>query len=149
MPSRALAVAHPLEQVETFAGPCHHDGVGVVGQPHLLETLRETAQRHVVDAERVQRLLGRGHLGSATVDDDEVGRIGEASWPTGLVAGSRKTVARMLTAERPAESRMGTASPKPDSAPEMAGPTRKPTPKLMPMIPKERVRSSGSVTSAM
>ena len=71
------------------------------------------------------------------------------SWPTGFVAGSRKTVARMLTAERPAESRMGTASPKPDSAPEMAGPTRKPIPKLTPMIAKERVRFSGSVTSAM
>ena len=58
-------------------------------------------------------------------------------------------VARMLTPESAAERRMGTARPKPASAPEMAGPSRKPMPKLMPMTAKERVRFSGSVTSEM
>ena len=52
-------------------------------------------------------------------------------------------VARMLTADSAAESRIGTASPKPESVPEIAGPRRKPIPKLMPISAKERARFSG------
>src|SRR5262249_25499102 len=68
---------------------------------------------------------------------------------TGRCPGRRTAVARMLRADNPAEARIGTASPNPASAPEIAGPRRKPIPKLMPISPKPRVRSFGSVTSAM
>ena len=59
-------------------------GCGVAGQPDLLEPLGQPAERDVVDAELVQRALGRGDLRRAAVDDDEVRRVGELARPAGL-----------------------------------------------------------------
>ena len=53
----------------------------------------------------------------------------------------------MLAAERPAAARMGACSPNFERKLEIAGPMRKPSPKLAPTIPKARERFLGSVTS--
>ena len=72
-------VAHPLQQVQALRAARQDHRVVLPRQPDLLEPLREPAQRHVVDAELVQRARGGGDLGRSAVDHDEVRRVGEAA----------------------------------------------------------------------
>ena len=75
-------VAHPLQEVEPLAGARQDDRVLLAGQPDLLEPLGQAADRDVVDAELVERLLGGRDLRRAAVDDDQAGRVGELARPT-------------------------------------------------------------------
>src|SRR5262245_57290232 len=67
----------------------------------------------------------------------------------GTTAGNRKYVHRMLVRERPAAANIGYVFPNWARNPEMPGPTRKPSPNAIPMMPNDFVRFSTSVTSAM
>ena len=55
---------------------------------------------------------------------------------------------RLMNAS-PAATSIGTRYPSGESRPPMMGPRMKPTPKLAPSIPIQRVRSSSFVTSLM
>src|SRR5690625_984169 len=77
-------VADALEQVEALARPRQDDRVFLVGYPDLFEPLGQTTQCNVIDAERIQRLLGRRDLWWAAVDDDQARAVGELAWPARL-----------------------------------------------------------------
>ncbi len=70
-------VADALEEVEALAGAGQDHGVVLVGQPDLLKALGEAAHGDVVDAQLVQGPLCGGDLRLATVDHDELRRVGE------------------------------------------------------------------------
>ena len=72
-------VAQPLQQVEALARARQDDRVVLPGQPHLLEALGEADEGDLLDAELVEHRLRRVDLRQSAVDDDEAGRVGEAS----------------------------------------------------------------------
>ncbi len=77
-------VAHTLQQVQALARAREDDRVRLGGQPHLLQPLREPAHCHIRDAEVREHVRGRLDLRLATVDDQQVGRVGELARPPGL-----------------------------------------------------------------
>ena len=64
-------VAHPLEEVQPLGGAGEDHRVLLVGQPDLLETLGQPADRDVDHPELAHRRLGGRHLGRPAVDDDQ------------------------------------------------------------------------------
>jgi hypothetical protein len=82
-------VADALHEVQTLRGTREDHGELLPREPHLLEPLREPAQRDVVDPEIGERARRRGDLGRAAVDDDEVRRVREPLGTPLLVDGTR------------------------------------------------------------
>ena len=70
-------VTHPLQQVHAFGLAFEDDRVFVVRHPDLFESLRQTADGHIVHA-AIGQSLRRGHdLRMAAVDDDQIRDVGE------------------------------------------------------------------------
>src|SRR4029450_10002884 len=69
-------IPQPLQQIETLASPRQDHWFFDVGQPHFLQPLCEATQGHVVDAELMESLRGRGNLSWAAVYHHQRGGVG-------------------------------------------------------------------------
>ena len=76
-------VAQVLKQVERRGGARENDGELLPGNPHLLQALGQTDERHV-DAELVEDGTCGIDLRQTAVDDDQPGCVGEAPGLAGL-----------------------------------------------------------------
>ena len=84
-------VTHPLQQEQCFTPPRQRNRFGVAGQVDLLEPLGQRRHRDLVaQAELVEHLHGHTELALATVDEQELRRVGELLRPAPGRIGRRR-----------------------------------------------------------